>query len=65
MLVWRYLDGDGRETGSSEAFPDREAAESWLRESWEDLVEDGVEAVALRDEAESELYRMKLASPEG
>jgi hypothetical protein len=65
MLAWRFLDSGGREMGSSEEFPDRDAAESWLRESWEDLLEDGILEVVLRDQAEGELYRMKLTGQEG
>lgn len=59
MFTWRYLDREGSETGASEAFDDREAAEAWLGESWSDLLSRGVEEVALTD-GERTLYRMGL-----
>ncbi len=59
MFRWRYLDAEDRETGASEGFPDRAAAEGWLGEAWPRLLEDGVEQVVLMD-AERELYRMGL-----
>lgn len=59
MFTWRYLDRDGTETGASEPFGDRAAAESWLGETWSQLLEQGVEEVALTD-GERTLYRMGL-----
>ena len=59
MFLWRYLDASGAETGTSDPFEDREAAEAWLGESWADLLEGGVEQVALTD-GERTLYRMGL-----
>jgi hypothetical protein len=62
VLVWRYLDHDGSELGSSEPFDDRESAESWLSISWADLSSNGIEEVALFDQERGEiLYRMSLA----
>jgi hypothetical protein len=61
VFVWRYLDADGTETGESEQFPEREAAESWLGEAWPALLERGVEEVALDDRTRGRtLYRMGL-----
>jgi hypothetical protein len=61
MFAWRYLDEDGEELGSSERFPDTEAAESWMGESWSDLRDRGVEEVVLVDEERDQrLYRMGL-----
>jgi hypothetical protein len=61
MFVWRYLDVEGREVGTSEEFPDQESAEEWLRDSWEGLADEGVEVVALWDNA-GLVYEMKLSS---
>jgi hypothetical protein len=59
MFVWRYLDASGTETGSSDRFDDREAAEAWLGETWAELLDRGVEEVALTDGGRT-LYRMGL-----
>jgi hypothetical protein len=59
MFVWRYLDATGEDAGSSGEFPDQGAAENWLRESWEELLESGVEAVELAG-PEGGVYRMAL-----
>lgn len=59
MFHWGYLDADGRDVGRSDPFPDREAAEAWLGESWSDLLGRGIERVAL-SEGDRELYRMGL-----
>ena len=57
--VWVLLDGAGSETGHSEEFPDREAAEAWLGERWADLAESGVQEVSLTGGG-VEAYRMSL-----
>ena len=58
---WTYLDRSGAEVGSSEAFGDRQAAEDWMGSSWQELLDRGVEAVALVDlERGRRLYRMGL-----
>lgn len=59
MFMWRYLDGAGAEIGTSEPFDDRGAAEAWLGETWAELLEHGVEQVALTH-GERTLYRMGL-----
>ena len=62
MFVWRYLDHEGQELGSSEVFQDREAAESWIGLSWGDLHDNGIEEVELVDQDRGDrLYRMGLA----
>ena len=51
--TWQYLDAEGGplrgdalpETG----FPTQGDAESWLGESWRELLEEGVESVVLRE----------------
>lgn len=63
MFGWTYLDGTGAELGASEMFPDAERAEAWLSECWKDLVDRGVEEVALHDHARGRrVYRMGLGS---
>ena len=60
-FVWAFLGEDGEEVGRSGSFPDREAAEDWMGESWQDLLERGVEEVALQDEDRgNRVYRMGL-----
>ena len=64
MFDWAYIDGNGETTGSSEKFETQEAAEAWVGEAWEGLVELGVAEMTLRDvNAGSDIYRMGL-SPE-
>ena len=61
-LAWALYDAAGAEAGRSEAFPDREAAEAWLADSWADLAASGVAEVELLDADGGEsLYRMSLA----
>lgn len=61
MFQWRYLDAAGAETGSSEPFEDREAAEAWMGDAWSELLANGIEEVALIDrERERMVYRMGL-----
>lgn len=51
-VTWRYEDAEGRDAGSSESFPDRAAAEEWMGEAWEALLERGVERVVLLEDGE-------------
>jgi len=61
MFAWRYLSEDGGELGISERFADRDAAESWIGETWGDLLERGVDEVVLVDEsAGRRVFRMGL-----
>ena len=52
--TWRYEAADGSvvasEHGAKEAFPAQSDAETWLGESWRDLLGDGVEQVTLFEE---------------
>jgi hypothetical protein len=50
--TWRYEAEDGRrDAGCSETFPSQSDAESWLGQSWRELVANGVvTAVLLEDE---------------
>lgn len=61
MFAWRYMSEDGGELGTSERFADRDAAESWIGETWADLLERGVDEVVLMDEsAGRRVFRMGL-----
>ena len=60
-FTWAYLDDAGQEVGRSEAFQGREEAEEWMGRAWEDLLERGIEEVALEDgERGTRVYRMGL-----
>lgn len=59
-FAWRYEDADGADLGSSDPFPDQDAAEAWMGEAWEDLLGRGVERVALVDGEGRRRYRMGL-----
>lgn len=57
---WRYSDGQGEPaTGPAELFGSQSDAESWLGQSWRDLVAAGVEAVTLLEDDRVE-YEMSL-----
>jgi hypothetical protein len=56
---WRYLDGAGLDVGRSPTFPDRDAAEAWLRGAWEGLLDSGVAEVELEEDG-AVTYRMGL-----
>jgi hypothetical protein len=61
VFVWLYLGPEGVAAGESEPFPDRQAAEAWLGETWSDLLARGVEEVVLEDRDRGRtLYRMGL-----
>jgi hypothetical protein len=58
---WTYLDDSGEDVGTSEQFEDREAAEDWMGQCWQDLLERGIEEVVLMDrERDRRVYRMGL-----
>jgi len=58
---WDYLDAGGRTMGRSEPFAERSAAEDWMGQAWEELAEQGVQEVELRDEKTGRtVYRMGL-----
>ena len=62
MFAWLFLDSYAGELGTSEQFPDREAAEAWMGEAWADLRDRGVEQVELVDRSSGlSVYRMSLA----
>ena len=58
--VWRYEGVSGqKQLGGSEAFPSQSDAESWLGQTWRDLVAAGVVAAVLVEDDRVE-YRMSL-----
>lgn len=56
--TWRYERTDGTiitdlpASATGEHFPSQSDAESWLGETWRDLLDDGVDAVTLRADDE-------------
>jgi hypothetical protein len=57
---WRYEAEDGRkDAGGSESFPSQSDAESWLGQTWRDLVANGVVTAVLMEDERVE-YRMSL-----
>jgi hypothetical protein len=60
--TWRYLTAGGGPAApaSSEGFPTQADAESWLGESWRDLLASGVERVSLLEDGREE-YTMGLS----
>lgn len=64
---WRYQDGQGRdvpEAPEGDTFPSKGDAESWLGETWRDLVAAGVEKVVLVEGDRVE-YTMPLSPADG
>jgi hypothetical protein len=58
--TWRYEAEDGRrDAGVSEPFSSQSDAESWLGQSWRDLVASGVVTAVLVEDERVE-YRMSL-----
>jgi hypothetical protein len=58
--VWRYEGANGqKQAGTSELFPSQSDAESWLGQTWRDLVASGIVAAVLLED-EHEEYRMSL-----
>jgi hypothetical protein len=58
--VWRYEGEDGKkDAGGSEPFPSQSDAESWLGQTWRELVAAGVVTAVLVEDDRVE-YRMSL-----
>jgi hypothetical protein len=58
--TWRYENGAGRPVdGPGEAFTSQADAESWLGQTWRDLVTRGVATATLTEDDRVE-YRMSL-----
>lgn len=57
---WRYEGANGqKEAGGSESFASQSDAESWIGQSWRELVSAGVVAAVLMEDERVE-YRMSL-----
>lgn len=67
--TWRYEDSSGQPVGGDSPtpprFPSQAEAESWVGESWRELLEAGVDAVSLLHEHEVVYGPMSLHPPEG
>ncbi len=63
---WRYEDANGGEVTNRdlprEIFTSQADAESWLGESWRELLDSGVEQVSLLEEDRVEYAAMSLRS---
>lgn len=58
---WRYEDLNGQSVdGPPETFASQADAESWIGQTWRNLVSDGVATVVLVEDDRTE-YRMSLA----
>jgi hypothetical protein len=58
--TWRYEDAQGHAVdGPHEAFASQSDAESWIGQTWRELLGAGVVTVALLDDERTE-YRMSL-----
>ena len=61
--TWRYEDAHGQVVeGPHEAFSSQSDAESWIGQTWRDLLATGAVAVSLVEEDRVE-YRMSLLPP--
>ncbi|MFF2039172.1 hypothetical protein ACFVVX_01990 [Kitasatospora sp. NPDC058170] len=62
VWTWRYEKTDGTvvaPSGPLEEFAGQGDAETWIGESWKQLVEDGVDTAVLLDD-DREIYSMSL-----
>jgi len=63
VYLWRYADEAGVVAeGPAVEFGSQEAAESWLSESYNDLLEDGITAVSLFNDLQAVYGPMALAA---
>jgi hypothetical protein len=63
VWTWAYSPADGARGARSAEFPSQADAEAWLGESWADLLDGGVAAVTLLEDAR-EVYGPMSLSPE-
>ena len=61
--TWQLEDASGESVGTSESFDSRSDAESWVGETFEDLLERGIDQVRLFDGV-SEVYGPMSLHPE-
>jgi hypothetical protein len=62
VWTWRYEKADGSAVtppGGQEEFPTQGDAESWIGESWKQLLEDGVDRTTLLEDG-TVVYTMSL-----
>jgi hypothetical protein len=63
--LWRYEDADGGKVDAdgvaSESFPTQADAETWIGESWRDLLEAGVAQVTLFEDGREVYGPMSLS----
>lgn len=58
--AWRYEAANGqKQAGGSESFPSQSDAESWMGQSWRELVAEGIATAVLVEDDRVE-YRMSL-----
>lgn len=50
MWRWRYETLEGREVGYSGEYPNQGDAETWLGESWRDLLAEGIDRVTMLED---------------
>jgi len=61
VFGWTYIDQNGDDVGGSEHFEDRDAAEDWMGQAWQGLIDYGVQEVVLIDHVRGRsVYRMGL-----
>ena len=61
--TWKLENAAGESQGTSETFDSRSDAESWVGESFAELVEQGVDQVRLFD-GDTEVYGPRALHPE-
>lgn len=65
--MWRYESADGApvpaEHAATQTFPSQSDAESWLGETWRELLDDGVEQVWLLEDERVVYGPMSLRPP--
>ena len=62
VYLWRYADEAGVvAAGPAVSFASQEEAESWLSESYADLLDDGISAVSLFNDLQAVYGPMELA----
>ncbi|WP_424214115.1 hypothetical protein ACN20G_19710 [Streptomyces sp. BI20] len=65
--TWRFETADGTETSPAvtpEEFTTQGDAESWIGETWKELLAGGAEQVRLSDDNGTEIYKMSLREAE-
>ncbi len=60
VWTWRYEDAQGGAVeGPTEAFPNQSDAESWVGQTWRELLDSGVATIVLLEDERTD-YRMSL-----